>query len=1011
MPSLLAARRGGLAVVTLVFSGALSCGGSTPTDGAGGAAAASLARPIAPSSADPAAALRAAFPAHASRVLDAGAPLRATGAGFEPLGGPEPGLRGRLPRLGDGAVELDVPGGATVRVREDGAGGEGVVAGRAVAYARAGGSSYWTLGPGAAEEWLRFDEGAVTAGRPAATWAIEGATVRQQGSAVEVVDGNAARLRVTAPEAFAAGGRPVAARLVAQGARVELWIDDAEGEALLVDPQWSPTANAMSALRGWHTATLLTNGKVVAAGGANNLATQPGSYEASADLYDPATSLWSKVGPMTSPRYRHAAALLPNGKVLVAGGFNVVNPFQYDYLDTAEVFDPGTSLWTATGSMSVGRSYPTLTTLGNGKVLVVGGYDGANYQATAELWDPATGAWTSAGSLSGGRRFHTATVLSNGKVLVAGGYDTVDYADAFLYDPATSSWSSAGTMTVARAHHTATLLPNGKVLVTGGDQETDQQPAVIPLQTTELYDPATQTWTSAASMLAPRAYHTATLLPLGKVLVAGGRVDGTNAQALSELYDPANDSWSSAGSMTIAREFHTANLLQNGKVLVAGGSTADNAAYLSTSELFNVGNLANGAPCAGAGDCQSGFCVDGVCCNSPCNQGACNACAIKTGAPSDGACFGFTGKACNDGNACTTKDVCQSGVCVGSSPVVCPAGDVCHFAGVCNPQTGQCASTPKPDGTGCSDGNPCTTNDACFNGVCTSGSPVVCQPVDGCHVAGVCNPNTGACSNPVKADGSACNDGNACSQTDVCKAGKCVGSNPVACAPLDPCHVAGSCDPQTGQCSAPAAPDGTSCDDGNPCTTKDACFGGSCTGGVPLDCPPPDACHGTGVCNPATGNCSYPSAVDGTACNDGNACTTVDTCVSGVCTGSSPVSCPPVDECHVAGSCQPASGACDATTKPDGTVCSIGRCYSGVCSASPPDGGAGGAGSGGGGPTGQGGGQTSTTSGDTGNPKGELVPSDTGGCGCRVAAAEDDASPRWLALGLLLVLRRRRRAR
>ena len=105
---------------------------------------------------------------------------------------------------------------------------------------------------------------------------------------------------------------------------------------------------------------------------------------------------------------------------------------------------------------------------------------------------------------------------------------------------------------------------------------------------------------------------------------------------------------------------------------------------------------------------------------------------------------------------------------------------------------------------------------------------VVCAAADACHVAGSCAPETGACSNPAAPDGTQCDDGNACTQTDACSAGTCSGGNAVVCGAADDCHVAGSCDPATGACSNPAAPDGTPCDDGDACTPEDSCAGGAC---------------------------------------------------------------------------------------------------------------------------------------------------------------------------------------
>ena len=166
-------------------------------------------------------------------------------------------------------------------------------------------------------------------------------------------------------------------------------------------------------------------------------------------------------GLLAIPRQNHTATLLPNGKVLVAGGYNGT------YLSSAELYDPATGMWTTTGSMPTARRYHSATLMPNGKVVVVGGYNGS-YLSSAELYDPATGTWTTAGSMPTARGYHTATLMPNGKVMVVGGYNGGYLSSSVLYDPATETWSTANAMTSARQNHTATLLPNGKLLVSGG---------------------------------------------------------------------------------------------------------------------------------------------------------------------------------------------------------------------------------------------------------------------------------------------------------------------------------------------------------------------------------------------------------------------------------------------------------------------------------------------------------------------------------------------------------------
>jgi chitodextrinase len=173
-------------------------------------------------------------------------------------------------------------------------------------------------------------------------------------------------------------------------------------------------------------------------------------------------------------------------------------------------------------------------------------------------------------------------------------------------------------------------------------------------------------------------------------------------------------------------------------------------AYSNTASAATPADL--GAACTAAADCGSGFCADGVCCNVACTGNACMACNVASSA---GTCSPKpAGTACDDGNACTQVDTCQAGACVGASPVVCTASDQCHVAGACDPATGACSNPAAANGTACNDGNACTQGDTCQAGACASGSPVVCAAQDQCHLAGSCNPATGVCSNPGKPGGS-----------------------------------------------------------------------------------------------------------------------------------------------------------------------------------------------------------------------------------------------------------------
>jgi hypothetical protein len=333
---------------------------------------------------------------------------------------------------------------------------------------------------------------------------------------------------------------------------------------------WLSTG-ALNTARYAHTATLLPNGKVLVAAGYN------GSFLANAELYNPAGGTWTNAGSLSVAAYTRTATLLTNGQVLIAGG--VRGPGLATA--TVELYNPVTGTWTNTGALNTARSSHTATLLPDGKVLVAGGADGTNDLSSAELYAPGSGTWTLTGPLNNARDRHTATPLPNGKVLVVGGVNGFSngffnaMATAELYDPVSGVWTNASSLTTKRFWHTATLLSNGKVLVAGGDD------GHRSLSGTELYDGASGTWTNADSMNNAREEHTATLLPNGKVLVAGGWV------STAELYDPVSATWTVTGSMKTSRMAHTATLLPTGKVLVAAGYGS--AQYLVSAELYDWG--------------------------------------------------------------------------------------------------------------------------------------------------------------------------------------------------------------------------------------------------------------------------------------------------------------------------------------------------------------------------------------------------------------------------------------
>lgn len=313
-------------------------------------------------------------------------------------------------------------------------------------------------------------------------------------------------------------------------------------------------------------------------------------------------------------RYLHTASTLADGKVVVVGGTRNFFLFlsqpgaQEAALRSAQVLDPTTRKWSATGSLATARFSHSATLLKDGTLLVVGGQDAfGNAIRSAEVYDPGTGQWTTVGALATPRFSHSATLLHDGRVLVAGGAPTETRRDsplptAEIYHPVTRQWSAAGSLSTARENHTATLLPNGEVLVAGGlgaSKSEDAEPSVPPtlgaglltgvdraapsaiaLSSTELFDVASESWTEGPPMAVDRFSHTATTLDgpacaavtvCGHVLVAGGSRGGPGGTISAELFDPVKRTWAPAANLRSARSGHAAELLPNGTVLVGGG--------------------------------------------------------------------------------------------------------------------------------------------------------------------------------------------------------------------------------------------------------------------------------------------------------------------------------------------------------------------------------------------------------------------------------------------------------
>lgn len=369
--------------------------------------------------------------------------------------------------------------------------------------------------------------------------------------------------------------------LVVMMAMIIVFVSSCGGQVVAISTEQSKTdvsrndgaINAvrnMSAKRFAHTATLMSNGKVLVAGG---LVGDEGVLT-SAEVFDPSANSFTSAGSMMVARASQTATLLPNGKILMAGGFNG------DYLNSAELYDPHTGKFTPAGQMVTPRSGHVAVLLNNGKVLLAGGTGtGWTFLADAEIYDPTTDAFTSTGKMTTVRESHTATLLKDGKVLITAGHkgrraDMTIYSSAEIYNPVSGAFTPTGNLKVKRHKHDATLLADGRVLIIGGADERDGRGAYT---STEIYTPATGTFTALGNLNTSRykLNGTSILLPTGKVLIAGGA-------SKVEIFDPkTNEFIYAAGDMGTMRLFATATLLQNGQVLITGGYDDANATSAS----------------------------------------------------------------------------------------------------------------------------------------------------------------------------------------------------------------------------------------------------------------------------------------------------------------------------------------------------------------------------------------------------------------------------------------------
>ncbi len=341
--------------------------------------------------------------------------------------------------------------------------------------------------------------------------------------------------------------------------------------------------------REFHTTTLLPNGEVLLAGGADRAL--PSIVLNTAERFNFQTGLFSATGVMSSSRIIHTATGLSSGQVLLAGGVDSL----FSDLSSAEIYDPaGSGTFSPTGSMQVARNDHQALRLPDGTVLVTGGLASGSALASTELYDPTTGTFSviPPGPMTSPRNKHTMTLLADGTVLIVGGFTVNNNRDstafAEVFDPVLGTFTpTTGPLQTPRALHTATMLADGTVLIAGGINV--QGISSTFLSSAELYDPQAKTFTVLPNaMTSTRMRATAVRLPDGRVVLAGGRGDGGVYLNSADLYDPITKKFTLADSLETAREDPQRSngvLLPNGQVFLAGGQ-GEGVTSLDTAELY-----------------------------------------------------------------------------------------------------------------------------------------------------------------------------------------------------------------------------------------------------------------------------------------------------------------------------------------------------------------------------------------------------------------------------------------
>ncbi len=321
--------------------------------------------------------------------------------------------------------------------------------------------------------------------------------------------------------------------------------------------QWVPGAPMIEG-RSRHAAVDLDDGRILVVGGA----------DADPEIFDPQAATWRPAAATTGDYLAPEAVRLDDGRVLV------VESIGEESVDS-EIYDPGSDSWAITGQLNHDRFAHSAMTLSDGRVLVAGGVFGdyPHYETieAVEVFDPASETWTVVGSLAGERLYPAMTQLKDGRALIVGA------REATLFDPATDTLRRAAPLPTEWQAPIAITLDDGRVLLTG----------IANAPMTLLWNPSDGRWTIAGPTGSLRQLPTATKLPNGLVLVAGGFNMSGTPMATTEFFDPATLEWSDGSSLTIDRGGHTATLTAWGQLVTVGGtSTSGSQSATNRTEFF-----------------------------------------------------------------------------------------------------------------------------------------------------------------------------------------------------------------------------------------------------------------------------------------------------------------------------------------------------------------------------------------------------------------------------------------